>query len=405
MKKTIIILWLGFLSLQAIAQKITPTSISIENGKIAIIFTVKDLGNKKIAAKLYTSIDNYKNPVKEVSGNIGTDISQGENTVYWDYKKEGVRLPDDIDFEIKATTLKLQYTSVFTHNKHFFMIPAEIGKKINNEIIWRSNNFKKEVIVELYLDGSKSMVLDIIKNTGKYQWQPASAIGTDKNYQIMIVSNDDKEDYIISNHFEIVKGKVNNDEFDYQHVFKVEPLLVRGEETIIDWSGALFADEYQISLYLKSEFDRLIGISKKSNLAWKIPSNIEKDKKYQIKIEDTKKASNYIISNLVDIDESRKFLKKKNEASIENEIEVNKTIERGSKLLIIFDEEIRSKYVIVELHQNGELVKKIDIVENIGHYKWEIPNKEDKGKKYRLKIVDKDNPGSFIYTTEFKIEK
>ncbi len=405
MKKTIVFVWLSILSVQLIAQNISTERASLEGGKVAVVFTVSSLGNKKILTELFSSIDNFAKPLKEVSGNIGENISEGRNVVFWDYQKEGIQLPGQIDFKITATELKSKYSSIFAHNQNYFRAPHPIGKRNTNRIEWRPNDESKYVMIELLLDDQRVMMLDVVKNTGLYLWNLSSSIEPHMNYSMKLVNKEDPSDYILSDHFTITKGEVPIKNYDYKHTFKLPKKLYKDEELNINWFGAIHADEYKVSLYFRSSFDRVLGFTKKPNLKWNIPISTKEGKQYQIKVEDSKNPSNYIISTFVYIVKPRKKgAKTKGEINSSQQIQVNKVYRRSSNLSVIFDNKIKSEYVVISLYKDERFLKKIDIAENKGYYNWEIPRNESKDNYYRIKITDKDNSSNFIYTTLFKID-
>ena len=385
------------------AQNVTLKSVGFEGGKIALVYTAQDLGKNGVSGELFTSADNFSKAVTQVNGNIGDNILEGDNKLLWDYRKEGVTLPEDIEFEVRIVKLKPKYSSIFAHNLQLFWVPTEFSKKHSNQIVWRTHDLSKELIVELYKDENKLMILDFIKNTNSYSWLPPVDEGY---YQFKLINKSDENDFIVSNLFKVEKGKVDIVDFDYAHLFFVSPILYAEEENIIDWKNAIYADEYKVSLYIESSFDRFLDIVKSTNISWEIAENMKKQI-VQIKVEDTSNPSNYIISNYVNImdqkfkERGEKIVEKNNSST---KIKVDKDYKRGEQLSVDFFKQLESKKILVELYKDGKKVKTIDLVENKGFYNWTIPSKEKKGYHYQMKIISNENSSNFIFTTDFKIE-
>lgn len=94
-----------FLSFEANSQDISLQSIASAPGKIILNFSLDDPNpDRRYTLRLYSSLDNYVQPLQEVSGNIGIDQRVGGNKqIIWEASKELETTFDDyISFEVRA---------------------------------------------------------------------------------------------------------------------------------------------------------------------------------------------------------------------------------------------------------------------------------------------------------------
>lgn len=391
-------------------QTVSLNAAELSQGKILIKYSIDNPSNLKLDAKLYTSLDNYVTPLKKTTGNIGENIQNGNNELIWDYKAEGMQLSEEIEFEIKLTKIKPKYSSVFAHNNNFFWVPNEFSNKSPNTFYFRLNDPDAEMIIELHQNGEKLMMIDFITKKEEYTWQPKNIDG--KYYQIKMVNKNNVNDFVVSNLFIITNSKVNSVDFDWKHAFYVDLAQYSKSPNVINWTNALLAENYKISLYLNNKFDRVIDVTSNQSYLWDIPESLERSFNAQLKIEDASNPANYIISNTFTIlngkykvkSEIREELIRK-ETGVSSTLKMSEAYKRGSSVPVIFENMIKASYLIVELYKDEKLVKTLDIIENKGFYNWKINESEEKGDDYQLKFTDKENNANFIYTSKFKIEK
>ncbi|MFZ1809382.1 MAG: Ser-Thr-rich GPI-anchored membrane family protein, partial [Cyclobacteriaceae bacterium] len=87
------------------AQDINIQSVSIDQGKVTMKFTLEDPNpDRRYTLRLYSSMDNYVQPLQNVSGNIGVDqLVGGNKQIVWDASKElKPGFNDYISFELRA---------------------------------------------------------------------------------------------------------------------------------------------------------------------------------------------------------------------------------------------------------------------------------------------------------------
>ena len=100
------ILILSLLPFLVCAQKISNVraEYDAENEKINVYYDLEGNLNQRFDVTIYASSDNYKNPLVFVSGDVGSNIEQGQGKkIVWDYKEEIGEL-STVDFDVRAIT-------------------------------------------------------------------------------------------------------------------------------------------------------------------------------------------------------------------------------------------------------------------------------------------------------------
>ena len=94
------------LSIAVFAQKVSNIEATVSEDKILISYSVKGLKfNESLNVSLYVSRDGgstYQGPLKEVSGDIGDGIKEGNHKIYWDALKEMPFTDEELIFDVRS---------------------------------------------------------------------------------------------------------------------------------------------------------------------------------------------------------------------------------------------------------------------------------------------------------------
>ena len=107
MKKSHFTFLFAFLiSIGVFAQKVSNIKATVSEDKILISYSVSGLKfNENLNISLYVSRDGgntYQGPLKEVSGDIGEGIKEGNFKIYWDALKEMPFTDEELIFDVRA---------------------------------------------------------------------------------------------------------------------------------------------------------------------------------------------------------------------------------------------------------------------------------------------------------------
>lgn len=182
-KKPVILLLqiLLFFWSEVSAQKVDNIRITFEENVVIIYYDLlPDADSLNADIEVYSSADNFKNPLQYVSGRVGKNIHPSyNNAIIW---KAGEEYPD-IDF--KTITLLIKAEPIIP--PYQFTFPAfDICRKRKKYLItWEGG--RKSDNVQLFLKGNKikNTLLAELLNSGNYLWKVNAKLPKD-NYRLVL---------------------------------------------------------------------------------------------------------------------------------------------------------------------------------------------------------------------------
>lgn len=198
---------LAFMTLQLnlLGQDLSIQSVTLHGNDVIIKYDLIDEDlEHKYTLSLYSSQDNYVQPLKSVEGDIGVDLPVGGNKqVIWHVKEEfGEEFKGDVSLEIKG---KLYIPFVTLNN---FEDISQMKRDRPYNVTWaagRGSNVlvfdllnKKDEVVHTYTN---------IANVGEYQLEIPKDIKPGKNYRFRITDQKNKEDVVYTPYF-MVRRKI-----------------------------------------------------------------------------------------------------------------------------------------------------------------------------------------------------
>jgi len=192
------ILGIGIVSLSA-AQKVSISKVDLEGEKIIVYFDLEDANtNHEYLLNLYSSNDNYTEPLKSVSGDIGPEVKPGTNKkVVWNIRQEYGGFKGRISLEVRGRVytpfVKLQNFSTKKSYKR--------GKTYN--ISWKAGS-TNPIHLELYkgnlrMDGSMNH-----PNNGIYTLSLPKDAKPGKDYRLKISDSRNGDEIVYTPYFRVV---------------------------------------------------------------------------------------------------------------------------------------------------------------------------------------------------------
>lgn len=200
MKKTFTILLIPFLSYCASAQNLSNVTASLQGTKIIINYDLEaPVASFLYQVEVYSSLDQYKEPLKGVSGDVGNKVASGKGKkVEWQADKDISAYDGEVDFKLKTQLTFAPWLILNPSGEKSF----KRGKA--SEILWTGYaNGAKKVNVELQRNGQAISSTDAINNSGKMEFNFPKNLKTGDGYQIKIVNNVNANDQAISKEFKI----------------------------------------------------------------------------------------------------------------------------------------------------------------------------------------------------------
>lgn len=148
------------------AQKVENISFAMDGDLVRITYTlIGDFPEQTFEVKIYTSVDNFKNPLEQVKGDVNMkNITPGKKEVVWDAKKEYKLFEGEISFKIIATVVSNYWITAPTK--------GEILKKGKHyEITWEGFKPGTAVKITLYYPNGKMEELTSGVTGKSYSWK------------------------------------------------------------------------------------------------------------------------------------------------------------------------------------------------------------------------------------------
>jgi hypothetical protein len=169
------------------AQQLKVKRMELSGDNIILHFSLLDsLAGRTYSISLYSSRDNFVNPLVHVSGDTGMDIKPGvERKVMWNAKQElGASFDDKIAIELRAKVYIpfLRFDS-FTKIKR--------GKP--TQVTWRGGTPQHVLNFELWRKGERVSTIPNVPNAGHTQLVIPSSVKRGKGYTFRIVESKNKD--------------------------------------------------------------------------------------------------------------------------------------------------------------------------------------------------------------------
>ncbi|MEO1253305.1 MAG: Ser-Thr-rich GPI-anchored membrane family protein [Bacteroidota bacterium] len=183
------------------AQSLEIKSISLNGSDVIISYDLLDDDlNHKYTLRLYSSQDNFVQPLTNVVGDVGIDQSVGGNKqIIWHVKDElGDDFKGDVSLELKG---KLYIPFVTLNN---FEDISSMKRSRPYNVTWAAGRGSNVLTFDLF-NGKDEIVHTYtnIANVGEYQLEIPKDIKPGKNYRFRITDQRNKEDVVFTPYFTI----------------------------------------------------------------------------------------------------------------------------------------------------------------------------------------------------------
>jgi hypothetical protein len=194
------VLVLSCLSLLSRAQDMTIKRIELEDSKVFFYYDLADTARGRYyTVNLYSSRDNYLNPLQKLKGDYGLEVLPGSDRVITlDAKEEfGETFNGKLGFELRAKVF-IPFIRIegFNDYKKF-----KRGKPY--EIQWSGGRPQNVLNFELYKGEEKITVFSNIANAGKYNLLFAQDTKPGSDYHFRISDSKNKDEVVNTKEFAI----------------------------------------------------------------------------------------------------------------------------------------------------------------------------------------------------------
>jgi hypothetical protein len=207
-KKSWSLTWLGLLltisGLTLHAQEFSMKTVELAGEKLILHYDLSDsVKNRFYTITLYSSKDNFLNPLEKVTGDIGIEVKPGANNkIIWSAKDElGASFQGGVSLEIRGKVyIPFVRLTGFEDYKS-----VKRGKPI--VVTWSGGTRQNILNFELYKGDEKIWVQPSVANTGNYELKIPTNVKPGHGYRFRISDSKNKDEVVFTTPFTI-KRKV-----------------------------------------------------------------------------------------------------------------------------------------------------------------------------------------------------
>lgn len=184
----------------ATAQDVNITQTELQGGDLVIHYELIDEDkDRRYTLHLYSSKDNYVQPLQNVEGDIGVDIRVGGNKkVIWHAREE---LGDDFNGNIGLELKGSIYTPFVSLDNFEDYGVLKRGKPY--QITWSGGRGDNILQFELYQGDKKVHVFEERPNTGKTSISLPTDVKPGKNYYFKISDTRNRDEVVYTGNFKV----------------------------------------------------------------------------------------------------------------------------------------------------------------------------------------------------------
>ena len=184
-------------SLIASGQKVSILKIELAGEKVLVFYDLEDNNpNNEYLLNLYSSKDNFANPLAKVKGDVGPEVKPGQNKkIEWNLREEYGGFKGKISLEIRGKV----YVPFVKLN---FDTKRAYKRGGNYNLAWKPGN-TNPIHIEL-LKGSQRISGDLNHpNSGTYLLTFPAKITPGKDYRLRVTDSKNTDDIIYTDFFRI----------------------------------------------------------------------------------------------------------------------------------------------------------------------------------------------------------
>ncbi|MGJ3234334.1 hypothetical protein [Marivirga sp.] len=195
----ILVLCFVFLCFQTKAQRVDNVKASISGDIIIVSYDLIAETDETFNVNLYSSKDNFQQPLTLVTGDVGINITAGKGKrIEWLAKNELQDYKGNLIFEVRAFLPEPAFDPLEFVN--FDLKEIKSGKSYRLQ--WKGGKENEKIDIMLFEDGNEKYKISTINNEGRYLWKIPKG-NKSSSYQIQLKG---ETGIVASNSFQIKKG-------------------------------------------------------------------------------------------------------------------------------------------------------------------------------------------------------
>jgi hypothetical protein len=183
MVKWLAVFLFSLVNIIAVGQTVENIRTRKDEGKIIIVYDLVDFeSGDRAFVKVYSSLDNFENPLTNASGDIGY-VAPGPN------KRIDWVVPNEVIYNFESISYQFKSEVVIGWK---ILTPSGNGVKRGtvNNITWKGGKAEDNIKIKLVTPLQVSIDLEQQKNTGTYEWSTSKNLAVGKGYTLQITGSD-----------------------------------------------------------------------------------------------------------------------------------------------------------------------------------------------------------------------
>ncbi len=156
---------------------------AITTGDFVTIYYDLDstLSGQLLHVDLFSSHDQYQQPLQYVRGDVGDHIKPGKmKKIEWGAKKELNQYRGELTFEVRARLTFSPITIVFPHHL------ANLQSDQIDTLVWKGGLADDSLQLNLLWENHKAVPIAVVPNTGHYEWNIPKKMRERRDYRLEI---------------------------------------------------------------------------------------------------------------------------------------------------------------------------------------------------------------------------
>jgi len=204
MKKILIILNLMLVAMGACAQEFNMKRFELAGDQLLLYYDLLDTAkNRSYTVHVYSSRDNYLNPLQKLSGDVGLEVKPGMNKkITWNAKEElGAEFEGNVAIEVRGK-LYIPFVRMSGFDD------TQVRKRgVPFMMTWSGGTRQNVLNFDLYKGAEKVWTQAGVGNTGKYEMTIPKNVKPGEGYRFKISDSKNRDDVVYTGDFAI-KRKV-----------------------------------------------------------------------------------------------------------------------------------------------------------------------------------------------------
>jgi Ser-Thr-rich glycosyl-phosphatidyl-inositol-anchored membrane family len=187
-------------SATALAQAFTITKTERQGDNLVLYYNLVDsINNRAYTINIYSSSDNYINPLNKLSGDVGLEVKPGGNRkIVWRAKEElGADFTGDIALEVRGK-IYIAFVKMDGFNDY-----QKFKRLRNYKITWTGGRDNSVLNFDLYRGEKKITSFPNIANVGQFTLKFDANVRPGKNYKLKVSDAKNKDDVVWTDTFKI----------------------------------------------------------------------------------------------------------------------------------------------------------------------------------------------------------